>query len=266
MSKGTARLGTLLLATLLSASVSTALQAKEWKSIRIGTEGAYPPFNFMSPSGEVQGFDIEVGKALCQQMQAKCTTVTQDWDGIIPALKAGKYDLILASMFITEERKKQVAFTDPYYKAAMSFAVPADSNLHDFTPKALEGKVIGAQAGTTQGDYLTQHYPKSDVRLYPTQEAVNLDMASGRLDLQLGDAIPLLMWTKSTDDGKCCQLAGEMITDPKFVGEGVGIAVRLEDQDLREQLNQALAAIIANGTYQKINNQYFPINIYTLKQ
>lgn len=265
MSKGTARLGTLLFAALLGATTSGALQAKEWKTIRIGTEGAYPPFNFMAPNGEVQGFDIEIGKALCQQMQAQCTIVTQDWDGIIPALKAGKYDLILASMFITEERKKQVAFTDPYYKAAMSFAVPAGSGIHDFSPQALEGKVIGAQSGTTQGDYLTHHYPKSDIRLYPTQEAVNLDMASGRLDLQLGDAIPLLMWTKTTDDGKCCQLAGEMITAPEFVGEGVGIAVRQEDQDLREQLNKALAAIIANGTYQKINDQFFPINIYTMK-
>ena len=263
MTKGLLR-ATLLLcgfATLMSEPLS----AKTWQHIRIGTEGAYPPFNFIAADGKVQGFDIEIGNALCAQMKAQCDVVTQDWDGIIPALKAGKYDLILASMFITDERKKQVSFTDPYYKAAMSFVVPKGSELHDFSPAALKGKVIGAQAGTTQGDYLTKLYPDTEIRQYPTQEAANLDMASGRLDLQLGDAIPLLMWTKTTKDGSCCTLAGSLITERQYVGDGVGIAVRQEDNDLREQLNQALQAIIANGTYKKINDKYFPINIYTMK-
>ncbi len=256
--------GTLTLA-LLAGLASGTLSAKEWKTIRIGTEGAYAPFNFIDANGQVQGFDIEIGKALCAQMQAQCEFITQDWDGIIPALQAGKYDVILASMFITEERKKQVAFTDPYYRAAMTFVAPKDADVQDVSPAALAGKVIGAQAGTTQADYLTQLYGKSDVRLYPTQEAVNLDLASGRLDLQMGDILPLMMWTRTTDDGKCCQTVGKMVTDPKYVGDGVGMAVRLSDDDLRQQLNQALAAIIADGTYKKINDQYFPINIYTLE-
>lgn len=263
MTKGFLR-STLLLCGI-TALMSSPLSAKTWQHIRIGTEGAYPPFNFITADGKVQGFDIEIGNALCAQMKARCDVVTQDWDGMIPALKAGKYDLILASMFITDERKKQVSFTDPYYKAAMSFVAPKDSELHDFSPEALKGKVIGAQAGTTQGDYLTKRYPESDIRQYPTQEAVNMDMASGRLDVQLGDAIPLMMWTKTTKDGGCCALAGKLITERQYVGDGVGIAVRQEDNDLREQLNQALKAIIADGTYQKINDKYFPINIYTMK-
>ena len=110
----------------------------------------------------------------------------------------------------------------------------------EFTNEALSGKVIGAQSGTTQAEYVQTAYPDADIRLYPTQDEVNLDLASGRLDLQVGDIFPLLGWVNDTEDGACCELIGEPITDPKFVGEGVGIAVRQEDNELREKLNAAL--------------------------
>ncbi len=191
--------------------------------------------------------------------------VAQDWDGIIPGLLAKKYDFIIASMFITEERKKQVDFTDPYYLAAMTHVVPKDSGITEFTNESLAGKVIGAQSGTTQADFAEKTYPDADIRLYPTQDEVNLDMVSGRIDLQVGDLLPMLDWTKKTEDGACCVLAGEPITDPAFVGEGVGIAVRQEDDELREKLNKALAEIRADGTYKTINDKYFDIDVYTMK-
>ncbi len=231
----------------------------------IGTEGAYPPFNKIEADGTITGFDVEIGKALCAKMGAECTVVAQDWDGIIPGLLAKKYDMIIASMFITEERKKQVSFTNPYYLAAMTRVVPKDSALTDFTPEGLKGKTIGAQSGTTQADYISAVYPDSDIKLYPTQDEVNLDMVNGRLDMQVGDMLPLLDWTTKNADGACCKIVGEPITDPKFVGEGVGIAVRQEDNALREKLNKALEEIRADGTYKKINDKFFPIDIYTMK-
>ena len=235
------------------------------EALRLGTEGAYPPFNFMDASGEVKGFDIEIGLALCEKMGADCEVVAQDWDGIIPGLIAKKYDFIIASMFITEERKKQVAFTDPYYLAAMTHVVAKGSDITEFTPEALEDKVIGAQSGTTMADYAEATYPDADVRLYPTQDEVNLDMASGRIDLVVGDLLPMLDWVSNTEDGACCEMAGDPITDPTFVGEGVGIAVRQEDNDLRERMNKALQEIRADGTYQEINKKYFDIDVYTMK-
>ena len=236
------------------------------EKIVIGTEGAYPPFNNLESDGSLTGFDIDIAKALCEEMKAECTFVTQDWDGIIPGLIAKKYDMIIASMFITEERKKQVAFTDPYYLAAMTHAAAKNSGITDFTNEGMKGKAIGAQSGTTQADYVAAVYPDADIKLYPTQDEVNLDMANGRLDLQVGDMIPLLDWVTKNDDGKaCCELIGKPITDPKFVGEGVGIAVRQDDNDLREKLNAALKAIREDGTYQKINDKYFSIDIYTMK-
>lgn len=236
------------------------------KVIRIGTEGAYPPFNFIDQSGKLAGFDVEIGMALCEQMKAKCDLVAQDWDGIIPALVAGKYDVIIASMFITEERKKVVSFSDPYYAAAMTHVTAKGSDIKEFSDAALAGKAVGAQSSTTQAEYVQKTYPSADIRLYKTQDEANLDMASGRLDVMVGDVIPMLDWTTKTEDGKCCELVGEPITDKAFVGDGVGMAVRQEDNKLRENLNKALAAIIANGTYKVINDKYFTVNVLTMKK
>ncbi len=258
------RLMKLLAAALVWLGLSNLAQAED--TLRIGTEGAYPPFNFVDSAGTIGGFDVDIGMALCEKMKVKCTVVAQDWDGIIPALQNGKYDVIIASMFITDERKKLVNFTDPYYKAAMTHVVPKGSTITEFTNAALKGKAIGAQTSTTQADYIQKTYPDADIRLYRTQDEVNLDLANGRLDMQVGDMVPMLEWTLKTEDGKCCELAGEPITDPKFVGDGVGMAVRKEDTALLANLNKALAEIVADGTYKKINDKYFAIDIYTMKK
>ena len=257
------KIGTAFMALALLAPLTTTSANAE--SLRLGTEGAYPPFNFIDASGKIGGFDVEIGLELCKRIGAECSLVAQDWDGIIPGLLANKYDFIIASMFITEERKKQVDFTDPYYLAAMTHVTPKNSGITEFTNEALKGKVIGAQSGTTQADFAEIMYPDAEIRLYPTQDEVNLDMVSGRIDMQVGDMLPMLDWVTKTDGGACCKLAGEPITDPKFVGDGVGIALRQEDDDLRERLNAALKEIIADGTYKTINDKYFTVDVYTMK-
>ena len=256
----------LALLTAAAVAIGGLASANAAEKLRIGTEGAYPPFNYVDSAGKVGGFDVDIGLALCAKMQVECEVVTQDWDGIIPALQGKKFDMIIASMFITEERKKQVSFSHPYYRAAMTLAAPKGAGITDFTNEGMKGKVIGAQSGTTQAEYATASFPDAEVKLYPTQDEVNIDMVNGRLDVQVGDMLPLLDWVTKNEDGKaCCELIGKPITDPKFVGEGVGIAVRQEDNDLRERLNKALDEIRADGTYQTINARYFPIDIYTMK-
>jgi polar amino acid transport system substrate-binding protein len=254
------------IAAIALAVMATASSAGAADKIKIGTEGAYPPFNFIDSAGKIGGFDVDIGLALCERMKAECEVVAQDWDGIIPGLLAKKYDLIIASMFITEDRKKQVAFTNPYYLAAMTHVAPKGAGITTFTNEALKGKVIGAQSGTTQADFIAAAYPDADIKLYPTQDEANLDMVNGRLDLQVGDMLPLLDWVTKNDDGKaCCEIIGEPITDKKFVGDGVGIAVRQDDNALREKLNKALDEIRADGTYKKINDKYFTVDVYTMK-
>ena len=252
----------ILIAAAFAALSTFTAQAAD--KLVIGTEGAYPPFNFIDASGKVGGFDVDIGLALCAEMKVECEVVTQDWDGIIPALQAKKFDFMIASMFITPERAEKVGFTKAYYKAPMTHIAPKGAGLTDFTAEGMKGKTIGAQAGTTQAEYAAATYPDAEIKLYPTQDEVNLDMVNGRLDLSVGDMLPMMAWLK-TEDGACCELIGKPIADEKWIGKGAGIAVRLEDKDLLARLNTALDAIRANGTYQKINEKYFPIDIYDMK-
>jgi polar amino acid transport system substrate-binding protein len=231
------------------------------KKVRVGTEGAYPPFNYFDTNKNLVGFDVEIAKALCEKAGFECTFVAQDWDGIIPALLAKKYDAIIASMSITEERKKRVDFTDKYYNTPARFIAPKGANL-DTTPAGMKGKTIGAQRSTIHSNYLEDNYKGSNLKLYATQDEANMDLANGRLDAVLADSIVLLEWLEKTKEGACCAFVGPSYNDPKWFGMGAGIAVRKGEDDLREAFSKAIKEIRADGTYKKINDKYFPFDVY----
>jgi lysine-arginine-ornithine-binding protein len=224
--------------------------------LKIGTEGAYPPFNLIDASGQVGGFDVDIAQALCAQMKVECEVVTSDWDGIIPALNAKKFDAIVASMSITEERKAAVDFTAPYYTNKLQFIAPKSADFK--TDKAgLQGKVIGAQRATMAGTWLEDNLGDVvEIKFYDTQENAYLDLTSGRLDGVLADKFVNWEWLKS-NAGQDFEFKGE----PVFDNDKIGVAVRKGDP-LQVQLNAALQAIVADGTYQKINAKYFPFSIY----
>lgn len=245
----------------LAVAISTAPAAFAEDEIRIGTEGAYPPFNYKTASGELTGFDVEIAEALCAEMKAKCTFVIQDWDGMIPALLASKYDAIIASMSITEERKLKVDFTDKYYNTPPAIAVPKDSSLKGISASDLSGIAIGAQASTTHSNYAEAKFSDADVRLYPTPDEYKLDISNGRVDAVIDDVVVLSEWIAS-EDGSCCKILGTLEIDPVINGEGAGIALRKGEDELRERFNAAILAIIANGTYKKINDKYFDFLVY----
>lgn len=224
--------------------------------IRIATEGAFPPFNFIDASGEAQGFDVDIANALCAEMKADCEIVTQDWDGIIPALLAKKYDAIVASMSITPERMEAVSFTEPYYSNKYRFVAPEGSTL-DVSKEGLKGKTIGAQRATLSAQIAEDMFPDADLKLYGTAEEAYLDLKSGRVDVVLNDVYVSHDWLAS-DDGKGYAFIGEPVNED----DKIGIAVRKGDDELRQKLNEALAAIVKNGTYEKINAKYFPFSIY----
>ena len=223
-------------------------------TLRIGTEGYYPPFNYIDESGELKGFDIDIALALCTQTEVECEFVAQDWDGIIPALLAKKYDAIVASMSITDERKRVVSFTDKYYSNQVRFVAGKGGG---FDPRFLSGKNIGAQRATIAASWLEENADDAQVKLYDTQENVFLDLTAGRLDAVFGDGLMLYEWLQ-TDAGADYRLVG----DAYGLDEGIGIAVRKEDDELRKRLNAALAAILADGTYARINAKYFPFSIH----
>jgi putative lysine/arginine/ornithine/histidine/octopine transport system substrate-binding protein len=227
------------------------------EKIRIATEGAYPPFNMKDTSGQLTGFDVDIARALCEEMKADCEIVAQDWDGIIPGLLAKKYDAIIASMSITAERKQKVAFTDPYYSNYLRFVAKKGSGLTG-TQSGLKGKTLGAQRATISAQHLEDNYRKSaNVKVYDTQEAAFLDLKSGRLDAVLVDAYPGYDWlSKSENSGY--DFLGESID----IDDKIGIAVRKGDSKLAGKFNKALKALLKNGMYSKVNSKYFPFSIY----
>lgn len=229
--------------------------------LRIGVEGAYPPFSWKEADGTLMGFDIDIAMALCEEMNRECELVEQDWDGIIPALLARKYDAIIASMSITEERKKRVDFSEKYYNTPARFAAKKGSNLQA-TAAGLAGKRIGVQRGTIHQCQVEKHYPDAELVLYGSQEEVYQDLAAGRLDAQLADSIQAQDGFLGTDEGKGFAFFGPDQDDPACYGEGVGVVVRKSDNDLRMAFSKAIKAIRADGTYQAINKKYFDFDIY----
>jgi len=228
--------------------------------VKIGTEGAYPPFNYVE-GGKLTGFDVDIAWALCERAKLACEIVIQDWDGMIPALLAHRIDAIVASMSITEERKKRIDFTAKYYDSPNSFMAAKADHITDISPTALAGKIIGVQGSTTHQNYIEAKYKNIELRTYATVDDASADLAIGRLDLVLSDKVLLDAWLKRSPDGACCELVGEELLDPLF-GEGQGVGVRKEDTALRDQLNAALKAILADGTYQAINAKYFDFPMY----
>jgi len=246
----------------LGVIAATHAGANEWtKTVRVATEGAYPPFNSFDSDNKLFGFDIDITEALCAKIKVECPIVAQDWDGIIPGLLANKYDAIIASMSITPERKKKIAFTKKYYASPPRFVAAGSMNITDTSPDGLKGKTIGVQSATTHANYIEKFYGGSNVKLYGTQDEANLDLAAGRLDIVLADSLVMLPWME-TDDGKGFGYVGEEIDDKSVFGEGEGIATRKEDAHLRDMFDQAILDIIADGTYAKINAKYFPFSIY----
>ncbi|MBK1696753.1 lysine/arginine/ornithine ABC transporter substrate-binding protein [Rhodovibrio salinarum] len=230
--------------------------------ITIGTEGAYPPFNYIDENGELQGFDIDISKALCEEIGAECTFKTQDWAGIIPGLLAKKYDAIIASMSITEEREKKVDFTEKYYQSPVRFAGPKDMDV-EISADALDGMVVGVQRATVSENFLRGEYGDVvDVRSYDTQEEATLDLTSGRVDLVVADAIKLSEGFLSSEAGSDYAFKGPSFTLEKYFGKGIGIAVRPGEDTLRQCFNTAIDNIRENGTYDEISQENFGMNIY----
>lgn len=251
------KLRQLLTTTVFAALLFPASVVADSHMLRIGTEGAYPPFNQINADGELVGFDIEIARALCEEMDRECKFVTQDWDGIIPGLLADKYDAIIASMSITPERDKAVDFTNRYYSNKLRLVAKKSSGIKP-TAASLDGTTIGAQRATISSQYVKDNWDDLvDLKLYDTQENAFLDLDTGRIDAVLADMLVAYEWLES-DAGSQFEFKGEAV----YEGDRIAIAVREGNQALVKEFNKALEAIREDGTYQKINAKYFPFDIY----
>jgi len=242
------------LSIIITCFLCTSLFAAEAKTIRFGTEGTYPPFEYVDESGQLRGFDIDLAKALCKEMKAECSFSKQSFNSLIPSLKLGKFDAIIASIGITPERQKQVAFSDVYYEPSGSFVAPAAKH---YKLSDVDGKTIGVQLSSTLERYLQDKYSdKVKMKTYVSIQEAFLDLVAGRVDMVLSDTPVALAWLKQNNSAQYA-VVGAPIVDHQYFGAGIGIAVNLKNTELLNALNAALAKIRANGRYQKLMQEYF---------
>ncbi|MDC8787171.1 ABC transporter substrate-binding protein [Roseateles koreensis] len=245
---------------------SAMAQSPEWKKIRIGVEGAYPPFSELGADGKLKGFEIELAQAYCAEMKAQCVLVQQDFDGLIPALQARKVDAIIASVSITDERKKTVAFSDPYYKTPGRFVAKAGAKF-ELTPAGLKGKKIGVQSATIFEAFTAATFTQSEIVRYQTQDQAFLDLKAGRIDVTLADTPAADQGFLKKPEGKGFAFIGPAFDDPKFFGVGSGVALRKADEKiLGKKFNEAIATLQANGSFKKLADKYFDYDISVKKK
>ena len=257
-----------LLTILIALGVSTLAFAGDWSKIKIGTEGAYPPWNGTNAAGELEGAEIDLAADLCARMNAECELVAQDWDGIIPALQNGKYDAIIAGMSITAERMEVINFSQGYANEPASFSVlkssplaalgssgkvnmdalnDTSSALLDSLVETLSGHVVGVQGSTTHENFVKQVLGDSvTMKSYDTQQNMELDLAAGRIDAALSDQGSMEAFME-TDGGKNIAFVGPGLGGGPF-GGGVGVGLRKADTDLLEMINKAIDEARADGT------------------
>lgn len=216
--------------------------------IRIATESSFVPFSYKDAQGKLIGFEIDLANALCEEAKVKCEIISQDWEGLIPGLQAQKYHAIMAGMSDTEERRQVVAFSEPYF---INNLVIIGKKGVEKGADDLAGKNVAVQRATTAAEYLGKNMPKATVKAYDTQENAYLDLEAGRADLMMSDSAPALSWLK-TEKGQNYEVKGEPIN----IDDKIAIAFRQNDP-LIGQFNTALTTLKANGTYDKISQQYF---------
>jgi len=249
---------------ILVMTVGVNAWAAEPLKLKIGTEGTYPPFNFKDNAGVLQGFDVDIANEICRRIGAECTFILQEWDGMLPGLLAGKFDLIVASMSITEERQKRIDFSIPYRGSTGRFVVRKGSNIAPFKangeldPDALKGKVLGVERATTYDRYIEAKFPSLErITRYSGVNNMLLDLTSGRVDIIIGGPIKLYQNFLQKPEGKDFEFVGPELTANEFFGTGIGVGLRKGNAELLAKINKALEDIIADGTFKKINQKYW---------
>lgn len=250
------RLLALALASLCSLSFA------QGKDLKVAIDPTYEPFTFKTPDGKPTGFDVDIARALCEQIKRKCVFVEQVWDSMIPGLQAKKYDVIISSLSITADRLKAIDFTDKYYNTPSRIVLKKEVSYSG--PASIKGKKIGVLKGSTQEKYAMGELKPAGVTVIPyeAQDQVYLDIKAGRLDGTVADFVEVTGGFLSKPEGRDYVLAGPELFMEKYFGTGVGIGLRKGDAALKGELNAAIKTLRDNGTYKKINDKYFKFDVY----
>ncbi len=221
----------------------------------------YPPFAMPDASGNWTGWEVEIIEAICTAAGLEYELAPTAWDGIIPALISKKVDLIMGSMSITEERLKSIDFSEKYYNTP-AYVIGNKNMTFDATPEGLKGKYLGIQTASTHSAYAAKHYGDSKVKQYPTQDEINQDLISGRIDATQQDSLAMIEFLQSKEGKACCDLKGPAVDDPAILGRGIGVGMRKGSDEMKAKINAAIQTIRKNGKYDEVTKKYFKVDIY----
>ena len=229
-------------------------------AIRFMTEVDYPPFNFAGPDGNPAGFNVELARMICEELKVACTVQMRRFDTLFDALDGNRGDAAIASIAVSEQTRRRVDFSDPYYRPSARFAVRGDAPTDAITPEAVEGKKVGVVAGSAHEQYLRTLFTEADVRGYPSSDAAREALRQGEVDFLFGDGFALSFWLNGASSAGCCAFAGGPFVESRYFGEGIGVAVKRGNDTLRLAINWALFRIWDTGRFTEIWLRYFPIS------
>ncbi len=232
------------------------------KAIRFLTADDYPPFEFLGSDGALAGFNVDLARAICDELKVSCTIQPRRWDNLLDALEAKEGDAVIASLKETPAARARARFTEPYYLTPARFVSRASAGNVDVRPEALLQARIGVEAGSAHEAFLKAFFARSTVVAFPDRAALMAALRDGKVDLAFDDAVSLAIWMNDRHSEKCCVFQGGPFLEPAFFGEGIGIAVRPDDDNLRRALNWALQELDEHGALTELYLKYFPIGFY----
>ncbi len=261
---------------LLPATAEDAQRVQKWRETQVGpkpdwswlpqlrvlTESDYPPFNYYDEEGRLTGFNVDLARAICRELSIDCDINAAEWNTLVPSLKKNEADAVVASMAITGKSLAEVDFTSRYYMTPARFVGKAGTGFKEITADALRGERIAVAAGSSHEAFLRDFFDGAKIMSFETPEQARAALKNGEADLLFGDGISLMFWIQGTNSNRCCEFKGEGYTEPRYFGDGVGIAVKKGNTRLREVLDYAMARVKASGRYEELMLRYFPLPLY----
>jgi polar amino acid transport system substrate-binding protein len=239
---------------------------KAIRQIRFLTEDDFPPFDFQGSSGALEGFNVDMARAICRQLELPCTIQARRWDTIVAALEAGQADVIAASLAPSVQARSRLQFSMPYYLRPARFVARRQNAPVAFTPADLAGRTLGVVAGSAHEAYARAYFPRATLIPLASDEALRAALQRGEVELALGDGIGLSLWLNGASSAGCCAFAGGPYLDSHFFGDGIGMAMRREDTGLRQAVDYALFQIWEQGIYADLTRRWFPVDPFAAVQ
>jgi polar amino acid transport system substrate-binding protein len=232
------------------------------EQIRFVTDNDYPPFNYLDEEGELTGFNVDLMRAICDELSVECSIRTVSWSRLLPSLKDGDADAVIASIRISEQTLKEVDFTDSYYHTPARFVALRSNPVKAITPETLSGKKIGVIDGTAHKAYLGDFFTSSAVVAYGSMDEAKSALREGKVNFLFGDGVSLMFWLNGTLSENCCEFRGGPFTESRYFGEGIGIAIAKGNRKLRDALNYGLHLARSEGRFEELYLRYFPLSFF----